>query len=439
MSVRGVALALAAFPAVLRAQTADQHAQPPPEFTNYRIPVERAALPRDGTFQYVDLAILAVVLLLTAWIVLSRRSRKELRIVSAFSLAYFGFYRLGCVCSIGSVQNVVYAASHGSYRLPLPVAGFFVLPLVASLFFGRVFCGGACPMGAMQDLLLFRSIRLPASLSAILGTVPYIYLGSAVLFAATGTAYVICEYDPFVSMFRLSGHFLIVVFGALMLVTSTFIGRPYCRFLCPYSVLLRWCSHFAKYRVSVSPKDCIQCHLCASACPFQAITPPSVETRNRTASRRRLAMLLLLTPILILAFASIGWRLSPVLASWDLRVHRARVLRLAELRPSPQKTVIADAWDRHRQTAQDAYREGAAVEQQFAIGAPILGAWVGLVLSMAALYKLRRDSSTDYQADSGACVSCARCYASCPVSNRGFPLPNLPIVNEREGPVGARP
>ena len=92
---------------------------------------------------------------------------------------------LSCFCSIGSIQNVAYAGTHDAYRLPLPVAGFFILPFLAALFFGRVFCGGVCPMGAMQDLLLLRPIKIPAMWRAPLETIPYLYLGAAVLLAAT--------------------------------------------------------------------------------------------------------------------------------------------------------------------------------------------------------------------------------------------------------------
>ncbi len=426
MKLKPALIGILALPAVVIAQTADQRAQPPPQFTDYRIPMERAALPRDGAFQFVDLAVLAALLLLIAWIVLKRRSRNELRIISIFSLAYFGFYRLGCVCSIGGIQNVAYAITHGDYRLPLPVAGFFLLPLIAALFFGRVFCGGACPMGAMQDLLLLKPLKLSAKLRAPLETIPYVYLGAAVLFAAMGTAFAICEYDPFVAIFRLHGHALLILFGVVVLALSMFIGRPYCRFLCPYSVLLRWCARFARYSVSVTPQECIQCHLCANACPFDAIQPPHAEPVDGARIRRQIGTVFVIGPLLMLVLAAAGWRLSPVVASWDLRVQRARVLRQAELHPPAVKTVIADAWDRHGQTPLQAYAIGAEVERDYAAGSALLGAWIGLVISLKALFSLRRRLSSDYTADAASCMSCARCYPSCPIPHRTYRLPAFP-------------
>jgi hypothetical protein len=43
------------------------------------------------------------------------------------------------------------------YVISLYALLFFLLPLISSLFFGRVFCGAACPLGAMQDLLILQA------------------------------------------------------------------------------------------------------------------------------------------------------------------------------------------------------------------------------------------------------------------------------------------
>ena len=75
---------------------------------------------------------------------------------------------------------------------------------------------------------------LPAWLSAGLAILPLVYLILAVLFAVTGSAYVICRYDPFVGFFRLGATSNMLVVGGCLIVISLFIGRPYCRFLCPY-------------------------------------------------------------------------------------------------------------------------------------------------------------------------------------------------------------
>ncbi len=57
-------------------------------------------------WEYMDVTVLIGALLVTAWMALKKRSRQGITWVSAFSLAYFGFYRQGCICAIGSVQNM---------------------------------------------------------------------------------------------------------------------------------------------------------------------------------------------------------------------------------------------------------------------------------------------------------------------------------------------
>jgi polyferredoxin len=64
-----------------------------------------------------------------------------------------------------------------------------------------------------------------------------------------------------------------LVVGGAVLVLSTFIGRPYCRFLCPYGVLLGWLSRLSWSGVTITPDECVVCRLCEDACPFGAIEP----------------------------------------------------------------------------------------------------------------------------------------------------------------------
>jgi polyferredoxin len=251
---------------------------PPPEFeSGYVRPIMPTPWPRATWQEAADVAALVVALGVAAWLALRARSRRGLWVLGVLSLIYFGFYRGGCVCPIGAIQNVSLALADSSYVVPLTVVIFFVAPLVFALLFGRVFCGSVCPLGAIQDLVLFRPVRLPPWLDRALRVVPFLYLGVAVLFAATDSMFLICRYDPFVAFFRLTGTLEMLAFGGGMLVLAAFVGRPYCRFLCPYGALLGLCSRWAWKRVSVTPDECIVCSLCEDACPFDAIRTPTPE------------------------------------------------------------------------------------------------------------------------------------------------------------------
>jgi len=251
---------------------------PPPDFeSGHTLPEMTQPSARAGRLAALDVAVLIAALSLAAWFLLRLRSRRLMVALSVFSLAYFGFYRGGCVCPIGAIQNVALGLADAGYVLPLSVVAFFVLPLVFALLFGRVFCGGVCPLGAMQDLLLLRPVKVPAWLGHALRPLPFIYLGLAVLLAATNSMFVICTYDPFVSFFRLSGRVEMLVAGGVVLVISMFVMRPYCRFLCPYGALLGLLSRVAWRGVRTTPDECIVCRLCQDACPVGAINGPDVH------------------------------------------------------------------------------------------------------------------------------------------------------------------
>ena len=165
------------------------------------------------------------------------------------------------------------------YR-PLPFlvgSGFFTLPILVTLFFGRTFCSSVCPLGAVQELVALKPIQVPGWIDQALGLLPFVYLGAAVVFAATGATYLICSYDPFVGFFRLSAPSSMLILGGAFLVAGLFVGRPYCRYLCPYGAILGLCSRLSGRHVRIPPAECIQCKLCVESCPYGAIHEPTVE------------------------------------------------------------------------------------------------------------------------------------------------------------------
>ena len=276
---------------------------PPPQFTEtgHQLPVMTEPVVRALWLERLDMAVLVVVLALASWLTLRQRSRRELVWLGIFSVTYFGFWRKGCICSIGSIQNISQAIFDPSYAVPVVALVFGLLPLAAALLFGRVFCSSVCPHGALQDLVLLKPVKVPEWLEHALRLLAYIYLGLALVFAATGGGYIICQYDPFVPLFRLGGSALMVGLGVALLLIGVFVGRPYCRFLCPYGVLLGMLSMISKWRVRITPDNCTQCRLCEESCPFNAINKATLDAPLRSVStdKRRLAMMIALAPVLV--------------------------------------------------------------------------------------------------------------------------------------------
>jgi polyferredoxin len=392
---------------------------PPPEFTetHHQVPHEQYPAPSAAALQYLDVAVLFVALCLATFLALKLRSRNAVFALMVACLVYFGFWRKGCVCPIGAIQNVTLALADASYTVPLVVLAYFLLPLVFTVFFGRSFCAAVCPLGAIQDAVVVRPVHVPHWLAAGLRVLAYAYLGGAVIFAAVAPVFLICRYDPFVGFFRLSGSLGMLLFGGGLLVLGLFVGRPYCRFLCPYGVVLGWLSRLSGRRVTITPDACVRCRLCEDSCPFGAIRRP-VEPptpAERATGRRRLGWLLGLLPLLALVGFGAGGALGTPFSKLHPTVATAERVRAEELGEVTGTTDASDAFYESGLATAERYAEARAIRRRMALGGRLFGAWMGLAVGGMLIHLTLRRRRDDYEADRGACLACGRCYDYCPV------------------------
>ncbi len=389
---------------------------PPPDFTDHALPETQLLAPRSVAMQYVDVALLAVALGLASYLALVRRSRRGLFLLSIASLFWFGFVRHGCVCPIGAIQNVTLAVFDASYAIPLTVIAFFVLPLLFTLFFGRTFCAAVCPLGAMQELVALHPVSVPRWLGHSLGLFRYVYLGLGVALAATGTAFVICRYDPLVGFFRLGGSASMLIFGGCLLLVGVFVGRPYCRFLCPYGAVLGLLSKVSKWHVRVTPDECIQCRLCEEVCPYGAIEEPSagLTPQRLRPARRRLVVFAVLLPLLVAGGALLGRQLAVPLSRLDPAVELAERIRAEELKLVKGTTDTSDAFRNTQRPVEELYSAARIQRRKLGWAGLGLGAWVGLVVGAKLISLSRFPKRIDFNPDRAGCVSCGRCFWYCP-------------------------
>jgi ferredoxin len=309
-----------------------------------------------------------------------------------------------------------------AYAISLAALLFFLLPLIFALFFGRTFCAAACPLGAIQDLLVIHPVSIPSWIRKTLGFIPVIYLGLAVLLAATGSDFIICRYDPFVGIFRMDGPFLMIFLGITFLLLGMFFARPYCRVFCPYGVLLGWFSKFSRWHLSITPAECIKCKLCRDSCPFDAIDVPTDEAyRSPAASRknlRRFILYIALIPLLTLAGSWVGYKSHIYLSRVHPDVYLAELMISHPELKEDQENLDIQAFLESGETFEQLVDQASLIRRKFRTGGWMLGGFLGLVLGITLMNQVVFRRREDYEPHRENCFSCGRCMDYCPVDRK---------------------
>ena len=417
----GRALVLLAFvlgiPGWVTIASGDEMRFPAPSFTTgYKLPETTVPEPKSQAGQWVDVGVLVAALSLASWLAIKKRTRKGVFALMMFSLLYFGFIKQGCVCPIGAIQNVTLSLFDSNYAVPLTVLIFFITPLAFALFFGRVFCASVCALGAIQDLVILKPITLPRKLTIGLSMIPYAYLGVAILFAATNTGFVICRYDPFIGFFRLNGNAPYLYLGAGFLLVGMFIARPYCRFFCPYGVLLGMMSRFARWHLTITPSECVNCRLCEKSCPFDYVEKPNLGLvrESRAAGVQRLGYLFVMLPCLVVLGGWVGHRLSVPMSRYNHAVMVAENLLVEKANPGLAPSLETTTFRTQGTPEAKLMAEARLVRSRMNAGGWLLGGLLGLVFGTKLIGVSVSRTRKDYEVDKTHCFSCARCCPYCP-------------------------
>ncbi len=391
-----------------------QYRFPQPEFTGgYQYPVNELEGPDDPVWDYIDSGLLLAALI--AAVLISYKFRKRILLLGlmAFSLVYFGFYRKGCFCPVGTIQPVMEALFNPGTVIPISYIIFFSLPVIFALYRGRIFCSGVCPLGALQDLVLVKSIRLPVPLASILEMLPPVFLSLSVISAVTGSEYLICRLDPFVPLFRGSFGSSTVLYSVIWLGAALFIARPYCRFMCPYGFILKIVSLVSKKRLTTSPDKCISCRLCEKSCPVDALEKPDEKPQIKSWDKKRLKIKFLTLPVLVLAGTLWGHFTGPVLS------HIHPDVRLAAWfeNPAPENELDREIFLSGEDTLEQLSERKKKTEADWTFYSSVFGAFLGLLIGVKLITAESGRSINEYLPSKGRCIHCLRCVEHCPVEH----------------------
>lgn len=182
-------------------------------------------------------------------------------------------------CPVGSLQTALVSAR---YKIPCYILG---LILLFGVLLGRVICGFFCPFGFLQELLYkiptkkIRKGRWSRKLSILKYGICFVFVILIPLwFASPGFCKYICPVGtleagiPLTSANQALRSLTGVLFSwkvlilVLILVSSVFIFRSFCRFLCPLGAFYSLFHNKACFRIQVDEKKCTGCRACISVC-----------------------------------------------------------------------------------------------------------------------------------------------------------------------------
>lgn len=177
-------------------------------------------------------------------------------------------------CPIGTLQHFIVL-----HQFPFFTLGILFL---SGILLGRYFCGWLCPFGFIQDLLYkvpVRKIRVEnrfatfirwSILVILVILIPYFTLEpwfcklcpAGTLEAGIPQILIHPPLRNLIGFLFAIKIFLLILF----ILSSMFISRPFCRFICPLGTILSVFNKISFYHLEVKP-TCPSCSLCKTKCP----------------------------------------------------------------------------------------------------------------------------------------------------------------------------
>lgn len=197
-------------------------------------------------------------------------------------------------CPIGGLQAVL--GSRNKY-VSLYISGFL---LIIGILFGRLICGFLCPFGFLQDMIH----KIPSKKYRVTKPLKYVKYGMLILLVIIFPIFLTNDIgleDPYFCKYVCpigtleGGIFLVLTKKALqnivgflyyykltilsiILITSVFIYRPFCKILCPLGVIYGLLNKLSFLKINYDKESCISCRKCERQCKMEVIPYTDVNS-----------------------------------------------------------------------------------------------------------------------------------------------------------------
>lgn len=244
------------------------------EFTDESVSIDEEESDSIWANRNFTLSILVLALTLIAGILVRFKTTRKLKIVMLLgTMIYLGFINGACPCMISSFQNVILYLAGVEVEAVLMLWFLGLIPL--TYFFGKVWCGWVCHLGALQEFIFRPGIlqilqnRKSQVILKWIRVATLIVLIAQILITRSN---IFIHYDPFKVAFNLfSANTLGYVLLVIMLLSSLLIYRPFCRAFCPVGLILGWVSYIPGAAKLSKNESCIDCKSCSNSCKQNAM------------------------------------------------------------------------------------------------------------------------------------------------------------------------
>jgi len=226
----------------------------------------------------LTITLIALTLtIISGFLVRFNKTRNLRPIFLLIGLVFFGFYNGACPCMISSFQNLILFLSGVEINLTSMLWFLGLIPI--TFIFGKVWCGWVCHLGALQEFL-FRPNNFvwlkTEKTSYYLKIIRYVLLAALVIQLLIMGEIFWCKIDPFIGIFNINLNYNYEIVSGilivLLLISSIFSFRPFCRTVCPVGITLGWISAIPGASIlGLKNSDCISCKNCNDSCDINAI------------------------------------------------------------------------------------------------------------------------------------------------------------------------